>query len=50
LIKLLEESINKYDILLIPYENIFDYLSNDIEFVFCMLLIFGKNLVKLNII
>jgi hypothetical protein len=33
LIKLLEQSINKYSILWIPYKNIFYYLCNDINFV-----------------
>jgi hypothetical protein len=50
LTKLLEESINKHDILWIPHGNIFNYISNDINFVFCILMIFDKNLVKLDII
>jgi hypothetical protein len=33
-----------------PYENIFRYLSNEIDFVLFMLMIFDKNLVKLNIV
>ena len=36
--------------MLIPYENILHYLSNDIDFVFCTLMIFGKNIVKLDIV
>jgi hypothetical protein len=43
LTKLLEKSINKQDILYISYENIFHYLINDINFAFCMLMIFDKN-------
>ena len=39
--------MKKYDILQVPYENIFHYLSNDIDFVLFMLIFFDKNLVKL---
>jgi hypothetical protein len=50
LTKLLEESINKYDILWIPHENIFHNLSNDFNFVFYILIFFDKKLVKLDIV
>jgi hypothetical protein len=33
-IKFLEQSINKYNILQIPYENIFYYIFNDINIYF----------------
>jgi hypothetical protein len=36
--------------LYIPHENIFHYLSNNINFIFCILMIFDKNLVKLDIV
>ena len=32
------------------YENIFHYLSKDADYILCILTLFGKNLVKLDIV
>jgi hypothetical protein len=47
---MLEKSINKYNILQMSYENIFHVVSNNIDFVFHMLILLCENLVKLYIV